>query len=214
MKVSFPSFSPMGAMAALLLLVTMLQLAVHGQAEAPPANTVSIEGFSYNGDGCPSGSAEGSISSDGQALTVMFSKYTATTEGRIQKQMRKSCVVTVKLNYPPGFVFTLGTVTMRGYGKLDAGIKGTIKTSYYISGLPGTASATHNFNGPFDDNYEVADEFIAAVESTCNVVRNLQLNSEVRVNPGKIPLPSNGLLTMDSQDLKLTQKFYFKWRRC
>ncbi|GBG87701.1 hypothetical protein CBR_g45855 [Chara braunii] len=210
MKTVFRSSSPVAEIAVLLLLA-VLQLAVNVHAGAPPPGSVKIDGFDYNGDGCPVGSVQGSISGDSKALTVMFSAFTATMDEG-QQNMRKSCVVSVMLNYPPGFFFTLGTVTMRGYAKLDAGVKGTVKTSYYISALIGSGQATHVFNGQFDGNYEVTDYFLNAVASECGKIRNLNINSEVRVNPEKPP--RSRIITMDSQDLKLTQIFAVNWSSC
>ncbi|GBG68172.1 hypothetical protein CBR_g2724 [Chara braunii] len=204
------SVSSMAAMAALLLLALM-QFAIHGHAASPPPGTVKIEGFSYNGDGCPPGSAEGSVSDDARALTVMFSKYTATTDAG-NSGLRRACTVTAVLSYPQGFRFHLVDVTLRGYAKLDAGVTGTIQTSYYISGVKGTARARRVIPGAFDDNFEYTDSFAAAVYSECNSVRNLQLVSEVRVSPAKPP--KSGLLTIDSQDLRLTEVFAITWESC
>ncbi|GBG66690.1 hypothetical protein CBR_g68674 [Chara braunii] len=207
MKTVFRSSSAVAELAALLLLA-VVQLVVNVHVGAPPPGAVKIDGFDYNGDGCPVGSVQGSISCDSKALTVMFNTFTATTDEG-QQNMRKSCVVTVMLNYPPGFFFTLGTVTMRGYAKLDAGVKGTMRTGYHISGRIGSGQATHVFNGQFDGNYEVTDYFQNAVGSECGKIRDLNINSEVRVHPGKPP--RIGVITMDSQDLKLTQIFAINW---
>ncbi|GBG68021.1 hypothetical protein CBR_g1141 [Chara braunii] len=206
----FPPVPSVATMAALLLL-TFLTSAIHGQAASPEAGTVKISGFQYAGDGCPAGSAEGAVSDDGQAITMMFSKYTASTDAGLDG-LRKKCTVTVNLSYPPGFRFHLGTVTMRGYAKLDAGTNGTAQTSYYISGLPGTAKANRVITGSFNDNYEFTDQFGVLVYSKCNVVRDLNLNSEVRVNAGDPA--KNALMTVDSQDLKLTQEFAIIWESC
>ncbi|GBG66728.1 hypothetical protein CBR_g68712 [Chara braunii] len=206
----FPPVPSIATMAALLLLA-FLQSPIHGQAASPEAGTVKITGFQYAGDGCPPGSAEGAVSDDGQAITVMFSKYTASTDAGLDG-LRKKCTVTVNLSYPPGFRYHLGTVTMRGYAKLDAGVTGTAQTSYYISGTTGTARAQRVIAGSFDDNYEFTDKFGVVAYSQCNVVRDLNLNSEVRLNPGK-PAKS-GLMTVDAQDLKLTQEFAIIWESC
>ncbi|GBG81867.1 hypothetical protein CBR_g34051 [Chara braunii] len=206
----FPPVPSVATMAALLLLA-FLTLAIHGQAASPDVGTIKILGFTYAGDGCPPGSAEGAVSDDGQAITVMFSKYTASTDAGLDG-LRKKCAVTVNLSYPPGFRFHLGTVTMRGYAKLDAGTSGTAQTSYYISGTTGTAKANRVIAGSFDDNYEFTDQFGVLVYSECNVVRDLNLVSEVRLKPGN-PAKS-AQMTVDSQDLKLTQEFAIIWESC
>ncbi|GBG66745.1 hypothetical protein CBR_g68730 [Chara braunii] len=204
------SFPPMAAMATLLLL-TILQLAVHGYAQAPAPGTVTIDGFTYEGDGCPSGSVAHSISDDGQALTVMYSSYTATTDQGLLNT-RKKCALTIILNYPPGYFYTLGTVTMRGYTKLDAKVKATVRVTYHVSGRIGTGAATYNFFGPTEENFEKTESFANAVSSECGRVRNLNIITEGRVLPGKPP--KSGIITVDSTDLKLTEIYAINWKTC
>ncbi|GBG66716.1 hypothetical protein CBR_g68700 [Chara braunii] len=210
MQKGFRSFSPMAAMATLLLL-TILQLAVHGSAQAPPPGTVTIDGVSYAGDGCPSGSVAYSVSDDFQALTVMYSSYTATTDQGLLNT-RKRCTLTIKLNYPPGFFYTLGTVTVRGYTKLDAKVKGTVRVTYHVSGRVGSGAATYNFYGPTEENFERTESFANGVSSECGRVRDLNIVTEGRVHPGKPP--KTGIITVDSTDLKLTEIYSIKWNKC
>ncbi|GBG81882.1 hypothetical protein CBR_g34066 [Chara braunii] len=204
----FPPVSSVATMPFLLLLA-FLTSAIHGQAASPEVGTVQILGFKYAGDGCPPGSAEGEVSDDGHAITVMFSRYTASTDAGLDGR-RKTCTVTVNLSYPPGFRFHLGTVTTRGYAKLDAGVTATAQTSYYIAGEPGTARAKHVIDGPFDGDFEFTDEFTDEFNvlpySKCNVIRDLNLRSELRAGAG--------LITGRSDDLRLTQEFSIIWESC
>ncbi|GBG45582.1 hypothetical protein CBR_g79051, partial [Chara braunii] len=156
----------------LLLLPLLLQLAARGAASTcPPPGSVKIQSFSYAGSGCPPGTAVGDISKDGKALTVIFSKYYATTD-KLLADRKRSCVVTVKLSYPRGFIVSVGTVTTRGYVKLDAGAVATIQTWYYFSGLPGTARLVRKFTGVVEKNFEVTDKFLTLVYSRCGVSRD------------------------------------------
>ncbi|GBG93042.1 hypothetical protein CBR_g58376 [Chara braunii] len=199
--------------AVALFLFAFLALASNALAKrciSPPRGTVKISELTYAGDGCPPGSAEGVMSSDAEALTVMFSNYSATTDSTSQDR-RKVCTLTVKLIYPAGFIFHLGTCTMRGYGMLEEGVTGTVQTSYHISGLGGTSRTTRVMKGPFDDNFEFTDRFVGAAYSQCRKVRNLNIKSEVRVNPGTSG--NQGLMTIDSTDLKLTEVFHLSWSK-
>ncbi|GBG68158.1 hypothetical protein CBR_g2709 [Chara braunii] len=200
------------AMVALLLFTLLAVLVSNGYASgAPPSGSVTIAGFTYNGDGCPPGSTEGDVSSDGQALTVMFSKYTASTDMGVAGR-RRSCSVSVKLAYPPGFIYHLGSVTVRGYGLLAEGVTGTVQSSYYVAGVPGTAKAKRVIKGPFDDDFEFTDGFESIASSECSSVRNLNIKTEVRVDPGNTS--KNGLMTIDSADLRLTEVFSIVWTAC
>ncbi|GBG68043.1 hypothetical protein CBR_g1164 [Chara braunii] len=201
----FPPVPSVATVPALLLLA-FLTSAIHVQAASPEPGTVKLLGFTYAGDGCPPGSAQGAVSDDGEAITMMISQYTASPDPPLHA-VRKSCAVTVKLSYPPGFRFHLGTVTIRGYAKLDAGMTAIAATSYYISGTPGTARASRVIAGPFDAEFEFTDRFNVLLYSECNVVRDLNLRSEVRLAAG---LVTGG----DEDDPKLTQEFAIIWESC
>ncbi|GBG71786.1 hypothetical protein CBR_g9195 [Chara braunii] len=202
----------MAAVAVVLLLI-ILQLAVHGYAISPPPGSVSISDFSAAGDGCPSDTYIGLVSDDAHALTVMFSDFTAVTD-RALAGRRKRCHLSVQLNYPQGFTFTLVGITVRGYAKLDEGVKGILQTSYYISGRPGTGIAVVIKVGPFDGNFEEGIAFISPVVSVCNQVRKLNLNTEFRVDPGNFTPKRNGIITPDPEDLKPTLIYDVAWEAC
>eukprot|EP00244_Chara_vulgaris_P001786 TRINITY_DN1293_c0_g3_i2.p1 TRINITY_DN1293_c0_g3~~TRINITY_DN1293_c0_g3_i2.p1 ORF type:complete len:211 (-),score=12.59 TRINITY_DN1293_c0_g3_i2:485-1096(-) len=203
----------MSAMVVLLLL-GLLQLVVPGLAENPPSDTVKIVRFTYAGSGCPPGTAEGIISADGAALTVIFSKYTASTPGS-PADRRKNCQVNAELSYPTGFTFTLGTVTFRGYAQLEEGVNGTLAASYYLTGSPGTVRTNRYLPSPSENNFEYTDEFATFIYQPCDRPPvALNINSEARVVPPLPPPNRAGLITVDSQDLKLTQLFLLRWKKC
>ncbi|GBG71767.1 hypothetical protein CBR_g9175 [Chara braunii] len=201
------------AAVAVVLLLSILQLAVHGYAISPPPGSVTVGDVSAAGDGCPEGTYTAVVSDDAHALTVMFSDFTAVTDKALGDR-RKQCVVSLQLNYPQGFTFTLVDIILRGYANLDEGVKGVLQTSYYFSGQPGTADAPVVKVGKFDANFEEGATFISPVVSVCNQVRNLNIRTEVRVEPGNFTPKRHGIVTVDSQDLKLTQIFAFSWEAC
>eukprot|EP00244_Chara_vulgaris_P011481 TRINITY_DN569_c0_g1_i1.p1 TRINITY_DN569_c0_g1~~TRINITY_DN569_c0_g1_i1.p1 ORF type:complete len:210 (+),score=12.30 TRINITY_DN569_c0_g1_i1:143-772(+) len=201
---------------AVLLLLTFLQLAVHGYAVSPPADSVSIASVNWNGDGCLPDTATATISDDGKALTVIYSNFRAVTDAGLPGR-RKYCIVSVELKYPKGFSFSLFEITMRGYAKLDEAVTGTVSTRYYFSGQQGSSHSTKHFVGGangFDDNFEVSDAFVNPQFVGCNTVRNLNINTEVRVKPGNFQPPRQGLVTLDSTDMKVSQLFYLSWKEC
>ncbi|GBG44674.1 hypothetical protein CBR_g78131 [Chara braunii] len=197
----------------ILLLLGLLQLAVPGLAQSPPASTVKITVVTYAGTGCPPGSTEGVISSDGQTLTIIFSKYTAFTPGS-PADRRKNCQVAVAVEYPSGFTFTLATVTYRGYAQLEPGVTGRLAASYYFSGIPGTVRSKHELRPPVDGNFEFTDKFGTVVYQECGVppaILNLVSEASVKPPPGSKAV---GLITVDSQDLRLKQIYRFIWKKC
>ncbi|GBG76294.1 hypothetical protein CBR_g22042 [Chara braunii] len=198
----------------ILLLLGLLQLAVPGLAQSPPAGAVKITAFKYSGTGCPPGSAEGVISFDGQTLTIIFSKYTVFTPGS-PADRRKNCQVTVALEYPSGFTFTLATVTYGGlYAQLEPGVTGTLAAAYYFSGIPETARSKRELLPPLEGNFEFTDKFATVVYQACGVqpaIINLFFEASVKPPPGSKAV---GLITVGSQDLRLKQIYRFIWKKC
>eukprot|EP00244_Chara_vulgaris_P004718 TRINITY_DN1946_c0_g1_i2.p1 TRINITY_DN1946_c0_g1~~TRINITY_DN1946_c0_g1_i2.p1 ORF type:complete len:252 (+),score=40.55 TRINITY_DN1946_c0_g1_i2:120-875(+) len=211
MAMDFRFASPTASMAAALLMLFILQLGVRESAANPPAGTVKITSFSYGGSGCPPGSAEGVVSDDAQAVTLMFSSYHATTDEGLAKR-KSSCIVSVGLSYPKGWTVAVGTVTMRGYAKLEYGVNGQIQTWYYFSGLAGTAKLTRKFSSPFDNNFSITDKFLTIVYCKCGLQRNLNLASEAKVTPWKSG--RKGFIAVDSKDFSIRQVWNLKWQTC
>ncbi|GBG77861.1 hypothetical protein CBR_g25793 [Chara braunii] len=209
----FQSVSTMAAMVVLLLL-GLLQFAVPGLAQIPPSGTVKIENITYAGSGCPPGSTSSLLSLDGQAVNIKFSEYRAFTPGSPDDR-RKNCQVAINLRFPTGFTFTLRDVTFRGYGQFDEGVRGSLATSYYLSGIPGTVRVLRDLPPPVADNFNFTDEFSSFLYAQCDGTVMINVNSEARVVPP--PPPNNtyvGLITVDSQDLSLTQTLGLSWRSC
>ncbi|GBG81071.1 hypothetical protein CBR_g31628 [Chara braunii] len=210
------SVFPTAAMTTLLLLLPLLlQLAAQGAATTcPPPGLVKIESLSCAGSGCPPGTAFGYISNDGQALTVAFSKFYASTDELLAAR-RHSCVVRVKLSYPEEFFVSVGTVTTSGYMQLDAGTVATIQTWYYFSGLPGTARFVRNFTGEVEEHFKVTDKFLTLIYSSCGVSRDLILGLEARLTPGPgYPSEGNGFVGSGSVDCYFNQVWNLVWGKC
>ncbi|GBG91280.1 hypothetical protein CBR_g52165 [Chara braunii] len=202
---------PMAETARLLLplvLLLILQLAGQGSAVSPPPGSVTMDGFSYAGDGCPSGSFASSVSEDGKAMTMMFTKFIATTYSSAAER-RKMCSMTIDLSYPEGFAVGLGSVTFGGYAKLDGGASGSIKAFYHVPGKTGTARLTRKIQGPLDDNFEYTNGFDLALYSQCGGKHSLSLQLEVKVNPGK-QAKGGGIIRLDS----LPKPLDLVWKQC
>src|SRR5262249_33907744 len=125
---------------------------------------------------------------------------------------RKNCTLSIDLDCPAGWSFSLIDLDTRGYARFDAGASGLQKTSYYFQGQPDTGSFSHRFDGPFDDDYMVRDEL--AVEATpwgsCAQHRALNVNTQVRVTT---PGSTQALMTVDSLDGQTAFILGFSWRR-
>lgn len=136
----------------LLLACTLLSTAAF--AESPVA--IGIDSLSYSGNGCPRESVASNISSDGQAITIMFDQFVIATEDHPRLPiLSKFCKVNLGLNIPEGWSYSLFRLQYRGYASLDEGITGIQSTMVKHNGR-GRAFriAQMTLEGEFDDDYE------------------------------------------------------------
>ncbi|GBG66743.1 hypothetical protein CBR_g68728 [Chara braunii] len=201
------SLFPVVAAMAAVVVVSLLSAAVPASAKPPK---VTIESVTFMGSGCNWQNTNYVLSNDYSTVTFIFGDMIATTDGGLANR-RKNCQASLGLKYPKGWSLSLGSVTGRGYGKLDKGVEGTYQTSYYFSGQTGTAYAKRTLNGQLELNYEYTDVFGLLVWSQCNNVPNLNINSEVRVDG---PAGRNGIMTLDSTDKKFKLIYRLNWKTC
>lgn len=73
------------------------------------------------GTGCPSGSVQAIVSSDGASVSILFDSFTITgKKGANQWDlMRKFCSFRIPLNVSPGFNLDVQTIDYRGFANLS-----------------------------------------------------------------------------------------------
>jgi hypothetical protein len=75
------------------------------------------------------------ISEDKTTMTLIFDAYTATIGPDVkQTENRKNCQLNVDIQYPGGFQYSVLSADYRGYASIQAGVTGTLKSTYYFSG--------------------------------------------------------------------------------
>jgi hypothetical protein len=196
--------------------------------EVPPSNDrVFIKNATGRGDGCPAGTMQAFITSDGEAMTVLFDQYTASYVHKPDQKItenRKKCTLTVGLHVPAGFTVAISRVEYRGFMNLDAGIRAQQLSTYRFTGGTGAPEAklTSTYVGPTDElgeNYFIDDEFeLQALNFTrCGVDSILLLGTEIRVGVptgGRAKPMAQGVISTDTIDQKLETKYRFTFRRC
>ncbi|GBG66787.1 hypothetical protein CBR_g68775 [Chara braunii] len=188
-------------MAALLLLIAAATPAL----AQPPS--VSINWVTFGGTGCSWSNSNYVYSSDSKTITFIFGGMVATTDG-VLADKRKACQISMSVNYPDGWSYTLGQVTGRGFADVAAGSKGVYETQFYFSGQTGTPSVSRTLTGKYVDSFEFTDYFTTSVWSQCNNTPNLNIKSVVRVEGSK------AVMALDSSDTKFQLVYYFNWKQC
>ncbi|SDG08561.1 protein of unknown function [Lentzea fradiae] len=200
--------------AAALVFSAMLTAPAHAAADVP--DYVTIDVVTVNGSGCPAGTAAVAASDDRTAFTVTYSQFLAQAgQGTSPTDFRKNCQLNIRVGYPQGFTFGIAQADYRGFAHLQAGATGSEKGSYYFQGMSEGTSRTHTFTGPKSDNWQATDHADVAevVYAPCGETRNLNINTELRVNAGTTSKPAS-FMTMDSTDSSVSTQYRFSWLRC
>ncbi|MFM9591299.1 DUF4360 domain-containing protein [Streptomyces scabiei] len=204
-----------GAVAA--LFAGALPAQAESPFEDPPPDKIVIKVATVNGSGCPQGTAAVAVSPDNTAFTVTYSDYLAQVGGGAPSTaFRKNCQLSLIVHVPGGFTYAIASADYRGFASLARGASGVEKASYYFQGSPDTASRTHTFTGPKEDNWQATDEtdWAQLVWSPCGVERNFNINTELRVNRGSSPASSTSFMTMDSTDGDISTIYHLAWKQC
>ncbi|MBT2207218.1 DUF4360 domain-containing protein [Actinomadura sp. NEAU-AAG7] len=183
---------------------------------APPIpDGVSVEVAAVNGSGCPQGTSSVVISEDRTAFTVSYSDYLAYDGGNAPPaDSRKNCQISLRVNAPDNYTYAISGVEHRGFAGLERGTSGLLRTNYYFQGHPGNQLVDHALKGPYVDGWQFDDQIPVQqlVYKPCGESRNLNLNTELRVDAGSSDGDKMSFLSMDSTHG--SARYDFAWKRC
>ncbi|MCX5334383.1 DUF4360 domain-containing protein [Streptomyces sp. NBC_00140] len=205
-----------GALAALLTTALPAQGPSDG-FEDPPPDKIVIKVATVNGSGCPAGTTAVAVSEDNTAFTVTYSDYLAQAGGNSDPtSFRKNCQLNLIVHVPQGFTYAIASADYRGFAALQSGASATQRASYYFQGSPSTASRSHPFSGPYNDNWQATDttDWAQLVWAPCGVQRNFNINTELRVNAGTSSASKVSFMTMDSTDGDISTVYHMAWKEC
>ncbi|GAB3796066.1 DUF4360 domain-containing protein [Micromonospora zhanjiangensis] len=181
----------------------------------PPPDKVVIDLVAMAGSGCRPGTAAVAVSPDNTAFTTIYSDYLVQAgPGISPTEGRKNCQLNVLVHVPQGFTFAIAKVDYRGYGQLLKGAVASQRANYYFQGMSQGTYSDHPIAAPLDDNWLISDlvPIASTVWSPCGELRNLNINTEMRLTRGTSS--GTSFLTMDSTDGSIDTTYHFAWERC
>jgi hypothetical protein len=205
-----------GAIAALLTTALPAQRTSPVFTDPPPDKVV-IDVATVNGSGCPQGTTAVAVSPDNTAFTVTYSAYLAQVGGNSDPTaFRRNCQLNLVVHVPQGFTYGIASADYRGFASLQQGASGTQRASYYFQGSSNTSFKNHNFNGPYNDDWEATDstDWAQIVWAPCGVERNFNINTELRVSAGTSAPGKVSFMTMDSTDGAISTVYHMAWKEC
>ncbi|RYZ50055.1 MAG: DUF4360 domain-containing protein, partial [Proteobacteria bacterium] len=172
---------------ALTALTAQFYLSSPASAQAKiPLEQVYIKNFTASGSGCTAGSFEKNLSDDKRAFTMTYSRFVAEIAPWIApSEARKNCSITLTLNIPAGFQYTVGTFNYRGFMDLAPQVKADFKTIYFFEGVGETGNFTKTEFGPLEkdfvytDTVGVTSAYLPETWSPCSTERALIINPTI-----------------------------------
>ncbi|MFG3003762.1 DUF4360 domain-containing protein [Streptomyces calvus] len=207
----------LSAAAAALLTAALPAHSPSSGFDNPPPDKIVIDVATVNGSGCPEDTAAVAVSADNTAFTVTYSEYLAQAGGGSDPTAyRKNCQLSLLVHVPQGFTYAVASADYRGFASLQPGATGTQKASYYFQGSSDTAYRSHQFTGPYDDNWQATDttDWAQLVWAPCGVQRNFNINTELRVSAGTTSPNDVSFMTMDSTDGDISTVYHLAWKEC
>jgi hypothetical protein len=183
----------------------------------PPDDAIVIDVVTVNGSGCRPGTAAVAVSPDNKAFTVTYSEYGAYTgPGYKLPDARRNCQLNLRVRVPSGFTYAVASADYRGYAALAKGSSAIQKANYYFQGSSQNGSQEHNIKGAKEGDWIFSDEVPvdAIVYKPCGVERNLNINTELKVNPGSSDKKATSYISMDSTDGEIATLYHFSWLKC
>lgn len=209
---------------AKLLFPVLLAVSTHAVAQdAPSPNEVFIKNINASGSGCKDASTYAvNLSDDRKAFTVTFSEFIASIGPGVPLiESRKNCSITLTLNIPNGWQYSIGTFNYRGFMDLGQRIRAEHSTSYFFQGAGKTGTFAAVETGPLAKDFVYTDKiglttvYIPDTWSPCNLQRALTLNPSVRLSKlAGAAADAEGIISNDSVDGELKQTFGLVWRKC
>ena len=186
---------------------------------APNADEIYIRSVAYAGTGCPEETVSQNISPDRKAVSFLFAEFLAEITAGMSEEERaiqgkKDCELTIDLQYPNGWTYSVASVDYRGFADFDDGVSAqrrtTIKFADDSKNESFSSALIAGFKGDFSfrDTFDIKEEVLAP----CGTVKPLIIKIEAELLADN--LESSGFLSLDTLDGEMSHQFGIKWTEC
>jgi hypothetical protein len=183
---------------------------------APAPSDIKVLGVTAIGTGCPAGHAFVNVDATGTIFDVAFDKYVVSAGPGTSPatDSRKNCRLSINIQFPSGYQFSVIETRFTGYASLAQGQTGTVRAGYTFSGDNRQEVVFQkNLVAPYDDNYNMLAGVGVESFSLCgSTTAILNVNSEIRITP--LATPYYGVMTVDAFDGSLHVVFRTNWQLC
>lgn len=188
---------------------------------SPPTGNAIVADVDAQGTGCPDGSWDAAISTDGQTFTLRFNQYEASIAANQDRDV-KDCRISVKLSSPTGMSYSVASFYYSGYVFLEQeGMRASYAARYSFLEDPRTMRRADRdlVTGPRDESF-VFQSDPQPIWSPCGGSSTLNIDTRVTVmnNPQRTgaAFMNNSAIdgTVGNDDGSLAMTWKLGWRRC
>ncbi|TDD86805.1 DUF4360 domain-containing protein [Actinomadura rubrisoli] len=196
------------------LCVPVLTALPSAAAPVPPDN-VSVDVVSVDGSGCPAGTSSVAISNDKTSFTVSYSDFLVYASGNAPPAAsRKNCHMTVRVNAPDRWTYSVSGVDHQGFAGLESGASAVEWTDIYFLGGPQNEPIGGVLKGQYLNEWIFFDR-VSPRRMTwkpCGDDRDLNINTELRLDAGSSDDDKMSFVSMGSTHGSASS--LFTWRYC
>ncbi|KAK2051742.1 hypothetical protein LY76DRAFT_673765 [Colletotrichum caudatum] len=153
--------------------------------QAEDNTPIFVTGINYSGDGCPPGTLDGKLGTDG-TFDVLYKALNASIYPG-QPKVKTECHIEVSLETSADKQLVVLSGTYRGHVKLTEGAWAKNQNQYKFANNDGTINMEWPFKGPVDLSTAFVNELATEFQSGCNSTG------------GKFTLIVNNYLTMTTE---------------
>jgi hypothetical protein len=210
----------------LVALISVASLLFAGQASqarvadlgASSPDKITFDVKTVMGSGCEPGTDRVTVSSDKTSLRVSFKDFVAEVGPSADAtDFRKNCQINLLVHIPQGFTFAIARAEYNGRVNLAAGATAVHHAYYYWQGESETAhSAGKRFTGPINSTWNNIDVTPVAelVYAPCGESRNLNINTDLRVNAGTSSPYATSAISMRHLEGDVDTIYHVDWKTC
>nr|WP_279498524.1 DUF4360 domain-containing protein [Actinomadura rubrisoli] len=203
------------AITALSAALVLTPLPASADADVPPPGSVSVALTTLSGSGCPQGTVM--IDSRVESFTVRYSNYRAMAGvDQPPRSFRKSCSGGLKVSHPPEFTYGIMKVKQEGYGELQDGASGSMRSAFSHPGAPAGKGSEHVIQGPYFHNWQFIDQSdVPEVPvKPCDSPSTITLATEMRIDAGTSDNSKTSYMVLDDVDNDPGSTYHFYWKHC
>lgn len=207
--------------ANLIMLSLVLVLLSAFTADAADLSSVKITGVNFQGSGCPQGSVHTAFSPQSGQFSILYDAFTLNVGGpTMQNTDVRGCEVRIDLKLPFGYAINVESADFRGFVSLDGGViaQHTVDHQVGSNKLATYGFGTQIFAGPKQETYFIQSQKpnirLPKLLQCLPLKQNTTLMVRTHVKITGADGPRIGLMTVDSADGQIEQKYVLSLRRC